>query len=253
MWNSTVLSTLQTGLSDTGLSLESARALRSWHAHKIRSVLIQPAHISRVATADLFALHGIADPVQQILRRLRKRLKRLEANAARAPDITTSAQVLQCLRDKIVAIEQLPEPVKDPAQVHACSTCSAVFETAHGLHMHTTKQHPETVSRFIPSKFDRLKHAVDGLPKCAACGYSFKQWKGLRDRLLSGACPQPDQLKQLTEDDAKSSAPETRQLARLRTELSAVGPASTSAQLSGFSARGRPFESSLLGLQFLDS
>ena len=67
VWNSTVLSTLLTGLADTGLTPESARALRGWHAHKVRSVLNQPAHISRVSTSDLFALHGISDPVQQVL------------------------------------------------------------------------------------------------------------------------------------------------------------------------------------------
>ena len=187
VWSSTVLSTSQTGLSDTGLTLESARTPRSWHAHKVRSVLNQPAHISRVTTSDLFALHGISDPVQQILKRLKKRLKKLTAKASRSPDITTSEHVLQCLRDKIAVIEQLPEPVKDPAKAYVCEMCSAVFETAHGIHMHATKQHPATVHRFIPSSFDRLRHAVDGLPKCAACGYSFKQWKGLRDHLLSGA------------------------------------------------------------------
>ena len=116
-------------------------------------------------------------------------------------------------------IEQLPEPVKDPAQAYVCDTCSAVFETAHGLHMYATKQHPTSVQRFIPSSFDRLRHAVDGLPKCAACGYSFKQWKGLRDHLLSGACPNPDRLKQPSDEDACSSAPETIQLAGPRTEV----------------------------------
>ena len=85
--------------------------------------------------------------------------------------------------------------------------------------MHVTKQHPATVPRFIPSSFDRLRHAVDGLPKCAACSTSFKQWKGLRDHLLSGACPAPDKLKQLTEADAQGSAPETQQLATIREEL----------------------------------
>ena len=83
VWNSTVLSTLQTGLSDTGLTQESARTLHSWHAHKVRSVLNQPAHISRVTTSDLFALHGISDPVQQILKRLKKRLKKLSTKARR--------------------------------------------------------------------------------------------------------------------------------------------------------------------------
>ena len=123
------------------------------------------------------------------------------------------------MRDKIAAIERLPVPDKDPAQTFECATCSAVFETAHGLHMHVTKQHPATVPRFIPSSFDRLRHAVDGLPKCAACSTSFKQWKGLRDHLLSGACPAPDKLKQLTEADAQGSAPETQQLATIREEL----------------------------------
>ena len=56
-------------------------------------------------------------------------------------------------------------------------------------------------------------------PKCAACSTSFKQWKGLRDHLLSGACPAPDKLKQLTEADAQGSAPERQQLATIRAEL----------------------------------
>ncbi|CAE7795483.1 unnamed protein product, partial [Symbiodinium sp. KB8] len=112
VWNSRVLSTLLTGLADTGLTPESARALRDWHAHKVTSVLNQPAHISRVSTSDLFALHGISDPVQQVLMRLKKRLRKLSAKARRGSDITTSEQVLQCLRDKIAAIEQLPVPDK---------------------------------------------------------------------------------------------------------------------------------------------
>ena len=224
VWNSTVLSTLLTGLADTGLTQESARTLRSWHAHKVRSVLNQPAHISRVSTSDLFALHGIKDPVRQVRTRMQKRLKKLTIKTNRAPDITTAAPVLQCLRDKIAAIDLLPVPAKDPAQAYVCASCSAVyvFETAHGLHMHVTKQHPTSVRRFIPSTFDRLRHAVDGLPKCAACDTSFKQWKGLRDHLLSGACPAPDKLQSLTNADAQGTAPETRQLAVIRTELLAL-------------------------------
>ena len=97
-----------------------------------------------------------------------------------------------------------------------------IIETAHGLHMHVTKQHPTTVPRFIPSTFDRLRHAVDGLPKCAACNSSFKQRKGLRDHLLSGACPAPDKLQQLTEADAQGTAPETKQPADIRAELLAL-------------------------------
>ena len=36
------------------------------------------------------------------------------------------------------------------------------------------------------------------MPICAACGKEFKQWKGLRDHLLSGACSRPHQLRSLS-------------------------------------------------------
>ena len=46
--------------------------------------------------------------------------------------------------------------------------------------------------------FDRSLHSKDGLPICAACGKEFKQWKGLRDHLLSGACTRPDRFRALS-------------------------------------------------------
>ena len=64
--------------------------------------------------------------------------------------------------------------------------------------MHVTRMHRDKVDRYIPGDFDRSLHAKDGMPICAACGKEFKQWKGLRDHLLSGACSRPDQLRSLS-------------------------------------------------------
>ena len=120
IWMSTVHSTLMTGLSDTGLSDESAKHLRSWYAYKIRSVLNMPAHVSRISTADLCKLHDIQDPVQAVLSKMRKHLRNLLRKTTRAPDITTSPQVVQVLRDKIHQIGTLPEPEGEPVLSHAC-------------------------------------------------------------------------------------------------------------------------------------
>ena len=65
VWMSTVHSALMTGLSDTGVSEESAKCLRSWYAFKLRSVLNMPSHVSRIPTADLYKLHDIQDPSAQ--------------------------------------------------------------------------------------------------------------------------------------------------------------------------------------------
>ena len=67
---------------------------------------------------------------------------------------------------------------------------------------------------------DRDLHAKDGMPTCAACSTSFKQWKGLRDHLLSGACPEPDALRKITSGRTLSnSGSDMQQLQELRRQV----------------------------------
>ena len=222
VWTSTVQSTLMSGLAEVGISEESAQALRSWHAKKVRAVLNMPAHLTKVSTADVFQLHGIQDPVLDLRQRLQRRLRKLMRKAAGAPDITTHDAIFREIRTKVAAIDSLPRDVPEVAEQIPCSHCNAAFDTQRGLHLHCCRLHRDTVSRFIPSRFDRLKHAVDGMPQCAACQTKFRQWKGLRDHLLSGACPAPQTLQGLLETDARSTNPEVVVLDRLRREVPEV-------------------------------
>ena len=64
--------------------------------------------------------------------------------------------------------------------------------------MHVTRMHRDKDDRYIPGDCDHSLHAKDGMPICAACVKEFKQWKSLCDRLLSGACSRPDQLRSLS-------------------------------------------------------
>ena len=58
------------------------------------------------------------------------------------------------------------------------------------------------------------------MPVCAACNKSFKQWKGLRDHLLSGACSAPDALRDITYSGTLSnSSADLLQLQELRREV----------------------------------
>ena len=76
------------------------------------------------------------------------------------------------------------------------------------------KKHASLVQRYVPSSFDRLRHAKDGVPTCRACETSFKHWPGLMSHLLSGACPEPSKLAAI---DADSQAePLAEPLARLK-------------------------------------
>ena len=225
VWFATVWATAVTGLPEVGLSPDSARLLRGWYAQKLRSVLNQPAHITHVTTSDLLRLHKLQDPVEKIIQRMKGRIaklrKRSRSVTEAAADVTLHSHILIDL-DRILqeaqAIPAAPQATQAPA--YDCHICKAAFDTAHGLHMHTAKMHRDSLPRFIPPTFDRELHAKDGMPVCAACNKSFKQWKGLRDHLLSGACPAPDALRKITTSGTlSSSSTEMLQLQELRREV----------------------------------
>ena len=225
VWFATVWATAATGLPEVGLSPESARVLRGWYAQKLRSVLNQPAHITHVTAADLLKLHKLQDPVEKIIRRMKGRIARLRKRsrdvAAAAADVALHSHILIDLDRILQEAQALPEATPatlEPA--HRCHICQAAFDTAHGLRMHTAKLHRDSLSRFIPPLFDRELHAKEGMPVCAACNTSFKQWKGLRDHLLSGACPAPDALRTITSSGPlSSSSSDMLQLQELRREV----------------------------------
>ena len=184
VWFATVWATAVTGLPEVGLSPESARLLRGWYAQKLRSVLNQPAHITRVTTADLLQLHKLQDPVDKIIRRMKGRIaklrKRSRAVTEAAADVALHSHILIDL-DRILQ-EAQALPVATPATMepaYRCHICQAAFDTAHGLRMHTAKMHRDSLSRFIPPVFDRELHAKEGMPVCVACNRSFKQAQGV--------------------------------------------------------------------------
>ncbi|CAE7741227.1 cofG, partial [Symbiodinium sp. KB8] len=225
VWFATVWATAVTGLPEVGLSPESARLLRGWYAQQLCSVLNQPAHITHVTTADLLQLHKLQDPVDKIIRRMKGRIaklrKRSRVVSEAAEDVALHSHILIDLDRILQEAQALPVATSatlEPA--YRCHICQAAFDTAHGLRMHTAKMHRDSLSRFIPPIFDRELHAKEGMPVCVACNRSFKQWKGLRDHLLSGACPAPDALRTITSSGTLSSSGfEMLQLQELRREV----------------------------------
>ena len=105
--------------------------------------------------------------------------------------VPAEIHVLQDLRDT----QNITAPTEASQQAtYQCGHCDSGFVSAHGLHMHVSRMHRDKLTRYIPADSDRGLHATDGLPVCAACNKEFKQWKGLRDHLLSAACPRPAEL-----------------------------------------------------------
>ena len=201
VWQSVVWPTLAFGLAEVGLSLESAKSLRAWYALKIRSVLNKPAHVTHVTTSELYEMYSIEDPVVKLERLQSNRLSHLNAQYNLSPSIVCTSEAVQHSQAQLHSLHQfrqMPETeVVEGTPVVSCQDCDRTFTSEQGLRLHCAKQHPENVERYVPERFDRAKHSVDGLPICRACGTQFKEWPGLLSRLLSGACPKPQTLKEL--------------------------------------------------------
>ena len=95
--------------------------------------------------------------------------------------------------------------IESQQKEHHCMHYAATFASQHALHTHVAKMHREMVPRFVPSEFRRELHAKDGMPTCTACHMEFKLWKGLRNHLLSGTCPEPSTLRDITQSADQQS------------------------------------------------
>ena len=193
VWQTVVWLTLSFGLAEVGLSMESARALKAWYAYKIRSVLNKPAHVSRVTTQELFDMYSVEDPISRLEKLQANRHGRLCAQHISVPNITNTDHAVRQSKDNLHQLRQFSSPPQPDAGTDVpeipCAHCDKTFASELGLRLHTAKVHPDTVRRFVPRSFDRLKHAIDGVPNCRACQASFKHWPGLTSHLLSGTCP----------------------------------------------------------------
>ena len=79
--------TLLFGLSEVGVSQESARSLGAWYTFKLRSVWNKPRSFDPHHSSDLFEEFSLEDPVDKLVRLQRNRFSKLHASQNLGPDI----------------------------------------------------------------------------------------------------------------------------------------------------------------------
>ena len=233
IWFSTVWATVSAGLVDIGLTADTAKQLRGWFARKIRAVLNRPVHLTGTSTERLFEEFSLKDPVQILRDRQANRVTSLQGRIWQAgqsqsalqkeateslthkdmsssdSDVSLTAQALQYAEMVLHEYDALLTASKATAEepTHKCRLCAFSSNSEQGLKIHEVKKHREQLDRYVPKSF-LPEHSKNGLPTCAARSKDFALWKGLKDHLLSGACPNPDALRDL---DARTLELQTQQ------------------------------------------
>ena len=180
-----------------GLTRKGLDKLTKAATKQLRAALRQPAHISHLATAQIWQKAGLPLPIKQLTQSLESYVSKQQARAHSSPDITTMPQVLQYAeaqleRLKALAADPLLEevaPTSESLLTVACPECGEHFGSLNGMRIHCQLAHgrlPEHPK--CPTTFDAVAHSVGGLPEFRLCRRRFFRYQQLVKHINTGAC-----------------------------------------------------------------
>ena len=153
------------GLIEQGLS-----ALESHMIYQLRFVLRSYSQETHEANEELLQRHGVKSAKMQILKRLRRFIKRQEASS----EDNLTHLFLPRARQLESKLNQLQGKARKQASPQETlltrSDCGAIFIGTGALRRHSQRQHPDSSTLRKGPKFDQVQLSRRGSPECLACG-----------------------------------------------------------------------------------
>ena len=193
LWRSCVWTTIQYGLTASGLTPWGARVLETSVVRQLRAILKLPAHLTQTTNAQVCAAANIPLPTQMLQHLLQAEGDRL-SKAPPDPMVCSPAQDWwQHLVTTFAPQATDNILVLDPSQCDAqpCPHCGVTYHTRAALKTHIAKQHrdvTEVVAERSGLSFSRQIDSCDGLPQCKHCGKQFPTWQLLERHITGGHC-----------------------------------------------------------------
>ena len=190
LWTSCVGTCLYYALDSSGVTINGLQQVRVLVQKQLRAIARLPTHLTHISNQDLLLRLGIEEPGAYILKHMQSLFKRWQANQESDCPIPVKAQESigqwrRQVRDRLS--EQLQQESAAGRTRLQCPYCNLEFPNQSVLGSHISATHAPT-SKPV---FDRLKHSVEGMPKCSGCRTLFSSWARLQKHIEHGACPSP--------------------------------------------------------------
>ena len=222
LWQACVFSTLQHGLTCTGLTSSGAKRIRSLVAQQVRCIAGSFSMFTHERNADLLCRLGLSDPVEALAQAFSKRI----SSSGHELEVLRQANVdqwLSIVRARLDGERGAMGVRAGPDLQHCslsqidlvchesftCDICGLCFSTQAGLRSHTYKSHYDLeqkerrdaeVSRHKVSSV--WEHGLHGMPTCKYCKHQFDGWPAFQYHINSRSCAEyRDFLAHATTDD----------------------------------------------------
>ena len=217
LWRSIVVSSTLYSLSASGYTRKSYDLIRVMFVKQIRTIARSPRHLTEESDHRLLQRLGVPTTHQllmQVHRQLAETSKQLRSHLGE-DDIRVSSTITERESLLLQQVRELEASNADESSARlTCDVCGYQCDNDAALRQHKAKKHSAERMQAAPTKFDRLVHGTDGMPKCSGCGHPFMNWADLQKHIVENHC-QGRQQPASTEEEAKLSIMQMTQEGKL--------------------------------------
>ena len=193
IWRACVVASALYGLLAQELTAANVTTLRQWYHRSLRAVTGMPAHLTHVSNADLRTKFGLTEPLAELLKLTRNKLRRLAAlpmgHAATLP--ATLDHWRRCEQNLTILTHTnnlAITPLLAEMSGVPCPYCGVYFQHTKAMRQHAARKHGINWKEPLQIAYDPSLHSTGGMPECRHCGKRCSSHQGLKHHIMHNAC-----------------------------------------------------------------
>ena len=182
--------TLYYSLDSAGVALSGLQKVRALVQQQLRAISRMLTHLTKVSNQELLGRLEVTESGTHILQGMQRLLQRWRASKDDIHCIHVKArETMVAWRNKLVSgpSDVLQREQQGGRDYLTCRHCGLACANKSTLGSHIGKVHAASVRPV----FNRLKHSVDGMPRCSGCKQLLSSWSRLQKHIEKRACPYP--------------------------------------------------------------
>ena len=193
-------------LDSVGITLSGLQKVRVLVQQQLRAISRMPAHLTKVTNQELLSKLGVTEPGAHILSGVQRLLQGWRTNQS-SPDcipVKASQSIFQWRQQLVNGLSSVLQSETQGGRTFlTCVHCGLECANKSTLGWRIAKVHAAASKPM----FNRLKHSMEGMPRCSGCTQLLSSSSRLQKHIEKGACPRPIEAQLEAPEQPKSKSP----------------------------------------------